>query len=107
MQRLLEHQAQRFLRENPSQPLAWNVFLTAVGDTYFSIDADRKRLELALELRSKELTDLRIDLAERQLAVAQLKQILSLHGITPEYTSYPCSALSAECIGINETMPLI
>jgi len=87
MHRLLEQQTKRFLPKNAPLPPGWDLFLAAVDDAYSTADADRQRLEHSLELMSKELTALRANLAERQLAEAQLEHLLSLLGATLESTA--------------------
>ncbi|HEU0188932.1 MAG TPA: ATP-binding protein [Gallionella sp.] len=87
MHRLLEQQTKRFLPNNAPLPPGWDMFLAAVDDAYSTADADRQKLDHSLELMSKELVGLRADLAERQLAEAQLEHLLSLLGATLESTA--------------------
>ena len=84
MHRLLEQQTKRFLHKNAQLPPGCDLFLAAVDDAYSTADADRQRLEHSLELMSKDLAALRANLAERQLAEAQLEHLLSLLGATLE-----------------------
>ena len=93
MHRLLELQAKRFLGENAPLPPGWDMFLAAMDDAYSSADAGRQRLEHSLKLISEELGVLRADLAERQLAEAQLEHLLSLLGATLESTADGIMAL--------------
>ena len=96
MHRLLEQQTERFLRKNVPLPPGWGMFLAAVDDTYSTADADRHELERSLGLMPKELAGLRADLAERQLAEAQLEHLLSLLGATLESTADGIMALDKD-----------
>ena len=87
MHHLLEQQTKRFLHKDAPLPQGWDMFLAAVDDAYSTADADRQGLEHSLELMSKELAGLRADLAERQLAEAQLEHLLSLLGAILESTT--------------------
>lgn len=87
MHRLLEQQTKRFLHKNAPLPPGWDMFLAAVDDAYSTADADRQKLEHSLGMMSKELAELRANLAERQIAEAQLEHLLSLLGATLESTA--------------------
>ncbi len=87
MRRLLEQQTKQFLRKDMSLPPGWDMFLAAVNDAYSAADTDRQRLEHSLELMSKEMAELRANLAERQLAEVQLEHLLSLLGAILESTT--------------------
>ncbi len=96
MHRLLEQQTKRFLRNNAPLPPGWDMFLAAVEDAYSGADTGRQGLERSLELMSKELSGLRADLAERQLAEAQLEHLLSLLGAILESTTDGMLALNRD-----------
>ncbi len=96
MHRLLEQQTKQFLRKDVPLPPGWDLFLAAVNDAYSTADADRQRLEHSLELMSKEMAELRANLAERQLAEVQLEHLLSLLGAILESTTDGMLALDRD-----------
>ncbi|MDO8812589.1 MAG: ATP-binding protein [Gallionella sp.] len=96
MHHLLEQQTKRFLRKDAPLPQGWDMFLAAVDDAYSTTDVDRQRFEHSLGMISKELAGLRADLAERQLAEAQLEHLLSLLGAILESTTDGMLALNRD-----------
>ncbi|OIR14721.1 sensor protein ZraS [mine drainage metagenome] len=78
MHRLLERQIKRYIDEQATLPPAFENFIAAVNEAYFSADADRLMIERSLDLMSRELTeanaDLRNELAERRRTEADLNK---------------------------------